>query len=564
MAFDQTNIDNVIDCWNTKLNLSSAELSKMVPILELFAINDASNNDSSKVSDSQEASDTFKVTIKSDDGEQRDVNLKQIFSLLRTQTQQNQNGVLINKRGIGGIESATIDYHNANLGSYDITLSLSIPDLPNEILINPNVRKIVVLTREWLILYGWTNEGTEFPQFTNGDTINISIANGFNKFLLGVLNNYEIDVDEEGKTTITMHFYSKAMMNLLNNNTAVSSYDFKQYMIPLSVMINMTKHKNNKGSKTKVKSSHPGFYYLGDLLSAMQNVINKEKDDPIIKDIVYIPYEDTDRTYPFRQDEDYKKQFGSQKVDDPSNIPLKVAFTDKQLHTQKSFLELLNLFLQEAGELTSTDISAQFSKDHKTLTVFDVNQQINSLINDDSSQIDIVFGANNSLLQKLALEGDLDSDIYFNLNVILDNSNALGSLYNIAQQLAASGVDSAIANIYKEVNRSTDSKVQSTEAIQKFKDKIEASNAALIDAQTQFIKSDSAPFGLAMRNFFSQVKFIIHGTTDISPFMCVRLRNFLDGIDGLYTVKRIVDEITPQDFHSVLETVLTKPFINVT
>ena len=148
MAFDQTNIDNVIDCWNTKLNLSSAELSKMVPILELFAINDASNNDSSKVSDSQEASDTFKVTIKSDDGEQRDVNLKQIFSLLRTQTQQNQNGVLINKRGIGGIESATIDYHNANLGSYDITLSLSIPDLPNEILINPNVRKIVVLTRE--------------------------------------------------------------------------------------------------------------------------------------------------------------------------------------------------------------------------------------------------------------------------------------------------------------------------------------------------------------------------------------------------------------------------------
>jgi hypothetical protein len=64
--------------------------------------------------------------------------------------------------------------------------------------------------------------------------------------------------------------------------------------------------------------------------------------------------------------------------------------------------------------------------------------------------------------------------------------------------------------------------------------------------------NSNLPLGLALRQFAKMITLNIHGTALIPPYTLVDLQGALPGVDGLYYVVKVNDELSPGSFKSTI------------
>jgi len=109
---DTIAIADIVAGFNEKLSMNNAELSKLVPFVELFAIYDG-NDKNSKVLDVRNLQGSFECTIIDNTGPES-VILVPIFNLIEQQTQIDPNTGRLrnNSKGVAGIESLSVSIAN--------------------------------------------------------------------------------------------------------------------------------------------------------------------------------------------------------------------------------------------------------------------------------------------------------------------------------------------------------------------------------------------------------------------------------------------------------------------
>jgi len=573
------NIVTVIEAWNDKLKINSLDLSKFIPICELFCI---SKNDvfPKNVGDKEELNDSILVNI-NDGITTENTYITPLFSLLKTQT-QNENNQLINKKGVAGINNCKISYLDANFGSLEVTLVLTIPDIKNELLKNPLFRKFIIVNRDYLLYYGWGRNNFSKSDFKEGDEIDLTTVNGYNKFLYITLQRMGMESGNNGETIITASFYSKSSINLLNYNTRIynneiknllsknaTSKDDKKY--PIMNLIKENKFtgdlKQNAGiplqriiskkdgdaiKKNKENIENLQYYYLGWVFQTIRYIINENKEIGTINDIEFQnllkPY-----TINLKVSED-KKTTVAKNIVNIAEIPILADEIDKILFLGTySFKQFLVNILRHCAELTNSNL--QIRIENKKMIVFDQNKKI-SETKEKEKRIEIHFGSENSLLESLSFGTSLDKDMFFSLNTFLNSNKGPSQIYNVAKDLSKTK-DSYLGMIYKEFRDSfPDENMYQSYT---FKNYFNSGNIDVSKAYAEILTSESSPAGLILRNYFNDMTFNIHGTVDISSFFEIHLKNYLEGIDGTYVVRNVTDDLTPKSFHTILECSMLSP-----
>lgn len=581
MSSYEQNRDIILRCWNEeKSRMSSLELSKMVPFCELFAITDADQEFPKKVGDKEFLNDSIKVNIIYDNDVKETKQITPVFSLLRTQTQQ-FNNVLINKRGISGINNAKINFYNANLASFEVILQITIVDLKNELSINPLARRLITVNSKWLLFYGWSKNNVPNPSLKENDDLDLTRVNGYNKFLVMTSFYPILNSGDNGETILTVKFFSEDYMSLLSNNVQMQNNaikklltkDIKNKNFPICVEINDSNLSDKEaaipiirkiGPKGKEEEKEEIYYYkLGWLLQSLRYVINGNKTTGIINKIVFNKFLKK-KEWPILTNEDRKAESGKVVLNNIGDFPIEVSEVDKNLYLAKfSYIEFIKNILAYVSYISGTKILANLK--NKVLTIFEADEKlygnIKEYINSDENQRDeskflrIDFGANNSLLHNLELGTNLDRNMFFDMDVLLTNDYGKEAVFNVAKSLK-DDPNSFLGKLYNESNLQTENNTAPGKNKNNFYNFLNAnklSQEEKVKIYAETLNASDTSVSLILKNYIRDITFTIHGTVDISSFFIVSLKNYVDGIDGLYVVRNVIDDITPKSFHTILE-----------
>lgn len=605
-----TEFTDIVSGWNERLSMGSAQISQMIPFVELYAIfrpedgtSDVGNNDFQN--------QAIDVVIKEDDTDKtgQKVKIAPLFNLLTQQTTQDPKNPqrMFSHRGPAGIESAQVRYQNIELSSYMITCDISIPSIEHEVTTNAAFRKLLTQNTEWLFVYGWSKGGTvgkglTLPKFlsANKEIVLARTNKGYFRVLRTLLIRYDFEVDGNKMVTGKIQF----MSNLMNGTTFVTAGRGRQ---DISNLLNMSvsgskliarstqeksvliggQPKRFKSSTTlmvqedqgETKAKIPGYYYLGWILEAIRQSLELDPDK--IKWWNTTLYQKFVSTKTVSVQQNIQSQVSPIDVvcESPADIPIHIGWFNTLINnTLDSLFALIPQILGKAGEVLISSISCTVDKTGKKLEVMDYNDAAfasakTKSTNQSSDQpvgMYIVLSAQNSLLENVSFSSAIPKELTYGLDVLIKSDNGAANLQNLAEKCYKREVveqklpperQSALTKIYIDYQKQTTSKnVQDSKATPEWKQYIRSSKIDKEKVYNQILSTNEVPVGFALRYFFNNLQLKIHGTAGVPPFQPVTFRGFLKGIDGIYIVYQSSDSISIGDFTTTLDCKLIEPF----
>ena len=589
---DTIAIADIVAGFNEKLSMNNAELSKLVPFVELFAIYDG-NDKNSKVLDVRNLQGSFECTIIDNTGPES-VILVPIFNLIEQQTQIDPNTGRLrnNSKGVAGIESLSVSIANIDLNSYQAIMKVVIPSLDDEIRTNKVLRRLTTVQpdKTWIIIYGWAREG-RIPIFnpfeSDSKTINLRKSHkGYYRALKCILMRYDWDIDQNkiahgilnfggpilnAMTTTVIQNHRYDIKNLLIKESqlkAKAQQDGTDKNLPKEISIKQKREiPTGKNKKTKIEEI-VGFYNLGWIIEALRQ--SMEKDIPKnFKSLEFKKFIGDGKKIPINFNKDRNDQQTIITAKSPAEIPIDVGLVNKTIidsQANKSLLQTVSDVCNMANQLwqgINLDITSLVQNDGTSLVIGDLNQTI--FVNkNETDRLDMTLAAGNSLISNLSFSGKIDKNLTYALDTFVSDNNGATEIFNIfrkeAEDQSVEDKDLSIIalGIRKNPELYGSGKTLDSNKLGTWKQYLKNSNKSG-QIYNEIVASNEVPLGLAMKNYFLQIELTIHGTAAIPPHTFVKLSNVLPGIDGEYIIKGTNDELSIGKFETILTCTLQEP-----
>lgn len=583
-------IADVVAGWNEKLALNSNQLSLFVPFCDLYAVFSAEDSSSTPqdAGDRRMQNTAFTVNLKTwKPNEQRSVSLLPLFNLYQQQTTIDpKTGRLLRSRGIGGIESVEVETDNIDDEMWQIMMKISVPSFDEDVLTNKAIRRLTVPGSEFIIIYGWARDSSQgnrdFAPITN-NTIDLTNPHkGYYRFLHGTLLACEWDytaarvaegnlrfrpLDHVAGTVATMDVHKKNIKRLLNNETELQSpqncpADIKS-QLPESVSVKHTRPvqtTSGKGKKT-VQQQETGYFNLGWVIEAMR----QSMDDGHWRHTIYDKWTDPHKTK-VKTLGDNNSEPTPIVANSPAEVPIPIDDLDAEvfdLTTNETILFSIGKVLELANRqlFVNTGLIVQGESDGATISIRDAHQIAFNVAN-QTDVMAINVSSPNSLLESLKFGSRVPLDWTYGLNTFLHTDEGATEIYNMFQKdseldspQTATGV---LLKKFKKASLGTHEALDANR-LSNWKKQLNASDKKDKIVQ-EVLANDTVPIGLALRQFFKSVTLTIHGTAFVPPWTQIAINGMLPGIDGIYSVFRISDSLSPGNFSTTLEALLLHVF----
>jgi len=579
----------VADGWNEKLTMKTEDLSKLRPFVELFAVVKP-ETPGGKVTLGEDAlgKKGVRINIKSHaKADPEEVEIVPLFNLLiqqTTETATRSGERVLANRGIGGIESLRVEWRNASMNSFAITMEIQIPYLRREIELNRALRKLITQNSRWLIIYGWSKQGFETPKFyDSGGTINLDRSyRGYFKILEAELVRWDVEANANLQTKISCLFMAPAVNLMSSGNVQILRGHIKNLLLfpekngliknaPDSIKKQLPTDKvYEKFTRTLTvregveEQEERGYYYLGWIVEAMRQVLMGEAETKKWESTEYVELVGDGQNQDIVINE--KGQKLRHVAKNVGEILLDAKWVEDRLdQTTTTTMQLLQVIVSEAGEKSGLKRLGVISQGNgKILTIQEINERTFTL--KGVGEIEVRVGADNSLCQGISFSGQVPRELTYAINAILDTDKGAKTVFSLAKEQYESEkkegkADEDLSELAKAyINNKT---LHPKETVDGSNPEWKEYLRTTVDrgkAMTQIITSNSVPVGFALRNYFTALRLNLHGTAGLPPFSYVDFRGFLDGIDGKYYIFQSTDEIVPGRFFTSVECVLDEPF----
>ena len=594
---------NVIEGWNKKLNMRSEDLSGLVPFLELYAVY------------TSEEFNVIENNIKK--GSQDLINKACIVTVKNDPSNTYRNGTVIHIIRMGRIESQLQSVHysgGVGLGELSITkgvkeafnvrydLSITVMD-PKIFDYELEYSKLITLNSPFIIIYGWASGNSTYfnnpPRLSPGskEELNFSSENlGFWKATICNLYKFDFNFESSGHLEGSLSFIapqtsiltfmrasriSANTISILEGNTSsFSIHNIKRTLISnglnessipskmgMTVKFPNTRsildEDGNTVGEEEVMEERLEYFYLGWVLEAIKFVLHSIKDELKISFVYKNIEESTVKilVQEFLNSSNVDKNtFNTKNFNNVFQLPVRIEDIKDILSAFNCpILEMIKNIVGKVKDVFPVDIGIR--NVDSSIELFVLNSgAIDTITKMKQNKfhtgefLDIDFGSRNSLCESLDLSSKLDPNAFetYQIPVLLGNRSI-----NLFEKIKNVNLLDELT-LFLEDNRIEYEKLENvpTNTLSSFLQQEPTYFTKVI----QSLFNEGNIFGNILGFYLKRTTVTIHGIVGINAFNMIRIRGLIKGIEGIYNVLQVTEQVNTNGFTTVLECSLVESF----
>lgn len=314
----------------------------------------------------------------------------------------------------------------------------------------------------------------------------------------------------------------------------------------------------------------PTYYYLGWVFEALKEAINKTQT----KNKISFDYKDISGnkvkaiyTDFLSQDENKNTNFDVKTITNVFEIPLSVNGVRNILETHgTSLLDCIkNLLAQSPLNVLNVDLTARLIDNVAEIAVIDadydglldMDKTGRTFNTNQSSFIDVAFGSDNTLAEQVNLSSKMDANAFAVYRLpIPDATGDIDILSKLKDVELDDDLEEFVKTNYPDKNVKEFINKNPKSLLSEFAQMNPDSYVKVITS----LLSETDVFGQLLGLYLKRTSIVIHGTVGINAFNIIRLKGLLRGLEGLYNIVQVTDQINSQGFSTSLECSLVKKF----